>query len=112
MLAGAFPPYCEPTGGGERRGEGMKLNHLGFDLPLRSANLCVRAKLNRGAVSLGTDASRRATELRSPAAARYWKEKGHHPWWPKSLLEETTAPLTRKDAVHNPNNRIAIGALI
>jgi len=44
---------------------GHELKHLGLLSALRSANLYVRAKLNRGAVSLGTDASRRAKELRS-----------------------------------------------
>src|SRR6516162_9950766 len=88
---------------------GHELKHLGLLSALRSANLCVRAKLNRGAVSLGTDASRRATELRSPAPARYWKEKGHHPgglsrYW-------RYAASHAQDAAHNPNHRIAIGVI-
>src|SRR6516225_5486224 len=51
--------------GARGRGGGHELKNLGLLSALRSANLYVRAKLNRGAVSLGTDASRRAKELRS-----------------------------------------------
>jgi hypothetical protein len=81
-----------------------------FNPALRSANLAFERRLLICASARTSIAASYAGSLsfRSPLMPCYWKEKGHHLWWPKSLLEVRRA-LGSKGAAHNPNHRIAIG---
>src|SRR5262252_88610 len=90
---------------------GHELKHLGLISALRSANLCVRAKLNRGAVSLGTDASRRATELRSPPR-RSGEKKATKLLVAQVLCIGGNRDLRWKSAAHNPTTGSQSASLI